>query len=160
LKNILTATFISFLMLSYGQGSEMLNSNHKQEKEEKTLRMLLQEAGDYIKNTKIGSTNDPLYLHREKLLILHSRLRDAAQRILNHLDPKGNIKCYAEKDDDIARIIAFEDKKREIIESFPKTHTPVGKLASKVIGVKAVQAIGRWIGYCYQDGVATSSKKK
>lgn len=152
-------------MLSYVQGSEMSGSYEQQEKEpqnirHETLKVVIQGANDYIKNTKIGSTSDPLYLHRERLLILHSRLRDAAQRILNHLDPKGNINCYAEEDDDIRRIIAFEDKKRALIENLPKTHTPVGALAAKVIGVKAVQTIGRWMGYCYRNGEPTSSKKK
>ena len=108
------------------------------------------------KAPKIKST-DPSFPFQAEFIELAVGQKEAAERVLFHVDSNGNVVCYPEMTGDLEEIKTATARLREIQDSLPQTHTTVGWLASKIIGVKKVQTIGEKLGLCYRRGIAAPS---
>ncbi|HBN23087.1 MAG TPA: hypothetical protein DD412_07605 [Holosporales bacterium] len=146
--------FLSIALTPLAHGSAHSTANTEMHKVATTL---INEADSFLEDLTKLNVSDPRYAHRDELIGLAAAQKTAAERLRGNIDEKGNIACYAAKDTDIKTITESAQRIKALEASIPKTHTVIGGAATSIIGTRAVQKIGSFMGFCYKDGIAVSN---
>lgn len=152
-----TVYYLAFLVIIFSPQAQ--SSSHSPGNSELIhfTDSLINDADRFLSRVENLPSSAPLYPHKEELIELIVAQKAAAERVKEHIGNDGLLVCYDGSTEDIQIITDSGKRITEIQKNLPQTHTGAGHVASYVLGTKAVQKIGGFMGYCYKGGIAVSN---